>query len=174
MIELLDFFISIGKWLINFYIFNLWILNSLALIISGIALFFIIYLSHRMRVVSSKTEKYKEYVKGVDVFKLKMNQEWQKVLKRLKIDGDNQLRAAISSCDRILFEILKEKDISGKSMDERIDNLTQEHVSNLSELLKANQVSERINKKEELILTSDEARNIVKIYQQAFKELGLF
>lgn len=98
---------------------------------------------------------------------------WQQIQKKLQAGDEENLKLAITEADRILDELLKISGYQGKNMDERLGQINQAQLSNISDAWSAHKIKQRILKEEDFHINKQEAELIINIYKKSFQELGL-
>ncbi|MDI6717606.1 MAG: hypothetical protein QMD86_00955 [Patescibacteria group bacterium] len=147
------------------------VLNVIALVISGILLWFVVYLYIKLDILGKKVRKYEELT-GVDVMKKFLRKAWTDIIKKINSGNDIKAKNAVQDADKILNEVLKLNGFMGKNINERLIQLTEKTLPNCREVIHAHSLCEKA-KDEDFTVTSSEAKNICLIYQKAFKHFGL-
>jgi len=100
--------------------------------------------------------------------------DWQKIKKKLESDKAADFKLAILEADNFLDEILKKIGYEGEGLRERLNKLDPEIIPNLEEVLKAHKVRNSIVFDPDYNLSLEEARNVIRIYEQALRDLEVF
>jgi len=159
--------------LVNFYLEKLWLLNFIAFILSALLLWLIIFYMIKLNILNEKIEALEVKYFGLrDFGKHYSVKAWATIKKRLKTKDPAQIKMALIEADKILDEILKAGAYPGENIEERLSHLTPEKITNCSELLEAHKIAARA-KEEDFKITFEEAVNVLKVYQQSFREFGL-
>lgn len=148
-------------------------LQTFSLVITGVLLFFVIYMMTKANVVGGKTDKFVDKWNLADMSKVKMNRAWKEVIQGINSGNSAKMKKAINDADKILDEALKAKGFIGNTMDERLNRVNDQQLEAAREVRQAHTLSERIKKDPALALTQSEAINIIHIYEKAFKEFEL-
>lgn len=149
-----------------------WI-KFISLIISGFLLWGIIYCAKKLSFFNSKIEQYMDILGTGNLSKHRSIRGWQQIQKKLQAGDEENLKLAITEADRILDELLKISGYQGKNMDERLGQINQAQLSNISDAWSAHKIKQRILKEEDFHINKQEAELIINIYKKSFQELGL-
>lgn len=141
--------------------------------ISGILLGFIIYYLLKINFLKENVEYFFDVLGAKDIPRRRTLKAWKQIQKRLKMRETNQLKLAILEADRILNEILKMAGYQGKTIDERLQQITSAQLSNIEEIKQARKIRSRIANEPDFIITPNEAEIAIDIYRKAFQELNL-
>lgn len=166
-------FSAASRTLINFYLDNQLLIQRLALIISGVLLWFVIFFVAKLKILELKTERYMDVIGGADISQRRSIKAWRQIQNRLKTNSSAQAKLAILEADKIFDELIKLSGFKGKNMNERLAQITEAQISNLKEIIFAHNLGERIIKEPELKISTGEAENIIGIYKKAFQDFGL-
>ncbi len=117
---------------------------------------------------------FRQTLRGMDIpitSQDKMMKRWDKITKRLESDNLSQYKAAILEADAIASEILLGIGFKGENMTERIQQTHPGQLENSEDLLRAHETRNRIVQEKEFVINKDEAREIIKIYENFLKKL---
>lgn len=173
MNELADNLIQVLQRLFATYADVLPSLQSFSLTISGILLFFVVLMMVRANTIGGKRDKFIDKWNLADMSKRKVAKAWREVIQEIASRESAKMKKAINDADKILDEALKARGFLGKTTDERLNKVEVEQLENIKEVWQAHRLSERIKKEPALVLTQNEAWNIIHIYEKAFKDFGL-
>ena len=151
---------------------NLWWLEIVAVILSALFLWGTIHIIQRTNYLVIKREQYLEVLGKDHLSKDRSLRVWKQILVRLQSEDSNNWRLAILECDHILNEILKMSGYLG-NMDEKLPNLTEEQLANIEDVRRAHIVRDKIYIDPAFPITREEAIDVVKIYEQSFRDLNL-
>lgn len=115
----------------------------------------------------------KAMMKGADyplMRKSKMKKRWEKVAERLKTGRVSQFKAAILEADSIADKILSDISYKGNNMAERLEKANASQINNLDDLRRAHELRNRIIREKELILSLEEAKEIIGIYRKFLED----
>ncbi len=104
----------------------------------------------------------------------KIEKDWSKIITRLDSDLESEYKLAVIEVDGLLDDILKRMGYGGESLGERLGKLTSATLSNIEEIKKAHATRNNIIHDPDYRLSLDETREILAIYEQAFKNLETF
>ncbi|EKD23979.1 MAG: hypothetical protein ACD_81C00135G0005 [uncultured bacterium] len=165
---------KIIQYLFDKYVATLPALQTFALVVSGVLLFFVVMMMTKANVVGGKRDKFIDKWGLADMGKVKIGRAWKELLVSVSTGDSAKMKKAIGDADKILDEALKTLGFVGKNMNERLNTVDAVRLPNIKEVQEAHRISERIKKEPTFSLTQQEVWNIVGIYEKAFKEFGLF
>ena len=164
-----DFFVN----LVDFYLDKLWFLNFFGFIISAVLLWLAVFYAIKLNIIDEKIAAVEMKYFGLRDFGKRYSvKAWKTIIKRFKTNDETQIKIALAEADKILDEILKAGAYSGDNIEERLDQVTPEKISNSQELLEAHKTAAKAGE-EDFKITSHEAYEVLKIYERTFKEFGL-
>lgn len=173
MNELADNLLQIGEYLFDTYREVLPSLQSFSLVVTGILAFFVVQAVIKANVIGGKKDKFIDKWNLADMSKAKIQKKWNGILLGIGTGESVTMKNAINEADKMLEEILRERGFAGKTMDERLKQVDESKMENIKEVWQAHKLSDRIKKDPSLVITQNEAWNIVHIYGQALKDHGL-
>jgi len=103
----------------------------------------------------------------------KITRAWGKVVKRLEGGVESEYKLAIIEADNMFDASLKRLGYLGASMEERMQKLAPATLPNISQVLEAHQTRNSIVHDPDYRLTTDEARGMLNVYEQAFRYLQI-
>lgn len=103
----------------------------------------------------------------------KINQIWQKTLRRLESGSESEYKLAVVEADKMLDSSLKRMGLSGKTLEERLGKLTSIALPNIDDIYEAHKISNSIIHDPDFRLTLAQARKILDAYKQAFDTLDV-
>ncbi len=109
-----------------------------------------------------------------DYGRSKISKKWGKIKKRLEKDNEAEYKLALIEADKILDDILKKMGYGEKSLNEKLKRLSSNDVSNLEELLKANEICQNVVHDPNYRLNKEKAEEIINIFEESFKDLEAF
>ncbi len=113
----------------------------------------------------------KYHTDGVKYDKEKKNVRWEQILKHVASENPNDWRLAIIEADIILDEMVKSMGYAGESLGERLKRVEQSDFNSIEAAWEAHKVRNRIaHSGSDFILTQREARRIISLYEQVFRE----
>lgn len=113
--------------------------------------------------------------KGVDlpVSKRKYAHRWQQIEKRLESENPSHYKVAVLEADRFADEVLQHVGYEGSNMGERLASLTPAQFTRSEDLKEAHAIRNRIVHEEDFTLEHAEAKRILGIYEDFFRDLEL-
>lgn len=109
-----------------------------------------------------------------DYGRSKIFKKWQKIKKRLKKDNEAEYKLALIEADKMLDDILKKMGYGEESLNDKLKRLTSSHVSNLEDLLKANEICQNVIRDPDYKLNKEKAEEIISIFEKSLKGLEAF
>jgi len=103
----------------------------------------------------------------------KINQVWQKTLRRLESGSESEYKLAVVEADKILDNSLKRMGLMGKTLEERLGKLTATALPSIDDVYEAHKISNSIVRDPDFRLTLAQARKILDAYRQAFDTLDV-
>lgn len=139
-------------------------------IISAILLCIFLYAKRRKAEIEAIIEA-KYHTEGVTYDKEKKNVRWEQILLHVASENPNDWRLAIIEADIILDEMVKSMGYAGASLGERLKRIEQSDFTSIEAAWEAHKVRNRIaHSGSDFILTQREARRIISLYEQVFRE----
>jgi len=103
----------------------------------------------------------------------KITKQWYKVLKRLDSGLESEYKLAVIEADRMLENALKKMGYGGANLGERLDKLTSVTLSNIEEVYRVHKIRNNILYDPDYKLELTEAREIMNVYDEAFRSLQI-
>ena len=103
----------------------------------------------------------------------RISKQWAKIEKRLDSGDESEYKLAVIEADDIFGEILKRLGISGKTLSERLLNITPTIIPNLDDVISAHQTRDSIVHDPNFKLSLNEAQKILEVFGIAFRGLDL-
>jgi len=101
----------------------------------------------------------------------KLAKTWGRITDRLKTANEAEYKLAIIEADNVLENILKRLGYSGETFVDKLKTIGAALLPNLDEVIRAHQVRDKIVYDPDYLLTLDEAREILGIYEEALRNL---
>jgi len=152
---------------------NLWWLEIVSLLLSALFLWGIVYIINKTNYLETKREQFLDVLGGGRVSRRRSLRAWKQIQKRMESEEQSQWKLAILEADHILDEILKMSGYLGIRMEEKLELITPAQLANVDDVKNAHVVRDRIAKDPTYEITHEEAKEVISIYQQSFKELNL-
>ena len=168
------------------YVFTVQTLNGLYVLLSFLSIFFlaiIIYTTIRMFEIRAKEHAYlhheiEEYAhdqalrerksQEVGVFK---NERWKKVLDYLFSINENDWKLAVIEADSMLFDLLAQLGFKGDTLGDKLKAANQDSFRSLPSAWEVHNIRNKIaHEGASFPLSQHEAKRIIAIYEQIFKE----
>ena len=148
-------------------------LELLAVIVSGVLIYGIIYSTIKSNWLVYKVDEWVDIFGTANLSKRRTLRGWRQILKRLNTSSPNNWKIAIIEADKILAEVLILNGYKAESVHEQLKQIGPEILPNVEELKQAHKIRDRIVQEPDFNLTQDEAAQIIRIYAAAFRELGV-
>lgn len=103
----------------------------------------------------------------------RMAQQWERALGRLETANEAEYKLAIIEIDSLIDEAIRRLGFSGQNLEERLQNVSPAVISNLAELKDAHRIRNNIVHDPNFLLSLDQARRVMGVYEQSLKELDL-
>ena len=100
--------------------------------------------------------------------------QWAKILKRLETENETEYKLAVIEADSLLDEVLKKMGIEGEVLGEKLKQIKPGILPNFEEICQAHKIRNNIVHDPDYRLDLAEAKKVVSIYEQAFRELEMF
>jgi len=97
--------------------------------------------------------------------------KWKKIKERLSTGIEAELKLAILEADSLLDQFLKRQGFKGETLEEKLELLTKDILSNIDEVKEAVKVKKAIVEDPSYKLSLEEAKKILSIYEKALKDL---
>jgi hypothetical protein len=101
----------------------------------------------------------------------KLVKTWEKITDRLKTANEAEYKLAIIEADNLLENVLKRLGYSGETFGDKLKAIGATLLPNLNEVIQAHQVRDKIVYDPDYLLTLDEAKETLKIYEEALRNL---
>lgn len=101
----------------------------------------------------------------------KVEKQWKKIIKRLESGKEAEYKLAVIEADSMMDSILKKMGYSGKNLEDRLKQLTEASIHNLSELSDAHKIRDNIVHDPDYRLSLENAEKTLAIYEEAFKNI---
>jgi len=100
--------------------------------------------------------------------------KWEQAKQRLKKEWEAEWKLAIIEADKLLDDLLQRMGYTGGSLGERLDQLDTEIMPNIEEVWTAHKIRNGIVHDPNYALDLKRAKNLMRIYEEAFNYLGAF
>ncbi len=96
---------------------------------------------------------------------------WQDVMTKIESANPSDWNIAVIKADSIFDSVLKDMGLPGETMGERLKLLDAAKLNSLNDVWEAHKLRNRIAHETERVLTQDEARRVVFLFEKALREL---
>jgi hypothetical protein len=97
--------------------------------------------------------------------------KWKKIKERIASGIEAELKLAILEADSLLDQFLKRQGYKGETLEEKLELLTEDILSNINEVKEAIKVKRAIIEDPSYRLSFQEAKKTLSIYERALKDL---
>jgi hypothetical protein len=172
---LIDYILTFREWAGGYLGPALPWIEVLAVVLSAFFIWGFIYSTIASQWHLTRTDELLDFVfgGGVDVAKRRQLRIWRKIVAQIKSQNSTHWKQAILAADQIFDEILKTSGYRGATVHDRFKQLPPTAISNYDQLQAAHKIRDRIRQEADFVLSHAEAIEIIKVYEKAFKELGL-
>jgi len=169
----LAFLLEVRAYFVPFFERYLFWLEVLAVILSTLFLWGIIYIVFKTNYLEMKREQFLNILGKPYVSRRRSLRGWKQIQRRLQSQEQNQWKLAILEADHILNEILKMSGYLGVSLEDKLDLITEAQLSNVEEIKRVHQIRHKIASDPSFLIINEEAREIIAVYRKSFIELNL-
>ncbi len=113
----------------------------------------------------------KEFFSYKPFYTKKFLAKWKKIEKRLESPIEADWKLAILEADDLLKESLSYVGYPGETVEEKLEKMPEDTISNLEELKKVRKIKEDIIEDPNFKLTQEQASQVLKAYQKALSDL---
>ena len=99
---------------------------------------------------------------------------WSKISKKIEVGKEADYKMALIEADGLLGDILKRMGYKGETVRDLLEQLDSKTLPNIENVWKAHKARNNIVHDPDYELTLDQARKILQIYEQAFRDLEMF
>lgn len=158
---------------VDFVSGNLLLFKVVSAAVSALFLWGIVHAVRGSRLINHSVEKLMDVFNVKTIAKRRAIQAWRQVKERMARGTETNYKLAILEADRILDEVLKLMALPGQTMDERLSQVTTEHMAAIEQLRRAHQVARRITIDPEFTVDATLGREVIKTYADLFSEYGI-
>lgn len=162
-----------GVYQSEFFTVFFW-LQVVALSVSAVLLAFIIYAiiditNTRRREKEYVERRYKELSK--EISPQSINPEWERVKERVESDNPSEWRLAVLDADVILERMVERMQYQGDTLSDKMRNIERSDFNTIDAAWEAHKVRNKIaHEGEDFVITQREARRVIKLYEEVFRE----
>ncbi len=149
-------------------IFYLKIIGGILIVIFGVSAAYLIF----------KNEVFQKWFKTAGNFfmtqkfpKRQLGKSWQKIAARLTKNDEAGLRLALIEADNLFDSLLKQMQLPGESMADRLKYIDSSQVANIDEIWRAHKLRNLIVHGDDHHAPKVEIESAVQAYEKALKEL---
>ncbi len=119
------------------------------------------------------TENVNEFVKFEPYGSDKYVKEWKKMMKRLDTGIEAEYKLAIIETDTMLGDILRQMGYDEETTEKSLNKVTSVEIANIDQLKEARRIRNSVVHDPDYQLSKDKAREVMEIYQESFRSLGI-
>ena len=102
----------------------------------------------------------------------KITKKWAKIIRRLETGSESEFKLAVIEANDMLDTKLKTLGYEGKNLEERLKKISPVVLPNFEAIKETIEIRNNIVRNPDYILSLDEARKTLAIYEQALRDLG--
>ncbi len=144
-----------------------------SMIISAVLLVFIIRLMIKIDFFAERRQYGSEIRHLSDLRKRKLSQLWKNVLKRIAQPVPSLWKESVFEVDAFFDDTLKAYGYLGSNEEERMDKVDSENISNIKKISEIHLEIIKLKGDDNLPLDKEKAKEYLREYRKAFRELGL-
>lgn len=126
------------------------------------------YFNYRLK------EDYIEFKKSKPFFNIKIDKDWEKIMRHANHDKESERKLAVIEADDTLNSVLSKLGYEGENLLEKLEGLNQEIVPNLEELKEVHKERRDLVYDPNKSLPKEEAQRIISVYEETFKNFQIF
>jgi type I restriction-modification system DNA methylase subunit len=115
---------------------------------------------------------FSEVTKGTSVIEKKSEKQWVTIKKKIDLASESEWKSAITDAEDLLDEIMRRAGFPGETFGEKIEQTTIDQLKTLDEVKMAHEIRNNIAHNPDYVLSQDQAKNVLSIYEKSLKELG--
>ncbi len=104
----------------------------------------------------------------------KIEKQWTTIRSRLDTGLESEYKLAVIEVDNMMEDILKRMGYSGETLGERLKGLTAATLPNIEEVKAVHQIRNNIVHDPDYRLSLEETKNVLEVYEKAFRDLQAF
>ena len=138
-------------------------------IFGGLAIYFIIELK---KLVGTKIQMAKLALRiPEEAFKGASQSRWEEILRHVDSDREAEWKFAVVEADKLVDDLLKKAGYPGETMGDRLTSIERGQLGNLDNLWEAHKIRNKLVHDVNYFLRQAEARQAIKFYAEALREL---
>lgn len=141
---------------------------SISFILLGLVIYFSIS-SRRLEEMYLKDIL--EFTKAAPYKEIKLPKDWGSLRKRAKDEKPSERKLAIIETDDMMCNILNEMGYEGDTLDESLQEVTTDIVSNKDDLLRVHKIRRDLIYDPNYELSQDEAKEIMDVFEKSLSDL---
>lgn len=149
------------------------LLKVLSVLISLILIWIIIRIVIKAEIIKSKIKKAEAFWLGSKYEKKKVLKIWRRIIKLLQEDHELARKQSVLLADHLLEEMLDHGGWPGKDLGDRLSKITTNQMPDIDRISTAHRVTLRIFNEPNLVLSHNDAVQVLMIYEKVFKDFGL-
>jgi len=100
--------------------------------------------------------------------------QWGRVIKRLEKRKEAEYKMAIIEADSLLEDVLRKMNYEGETIKDLLEQIDSKIIPNIEEVWQAHKFRNNIVHDPSYELTYEQAKKIISIYEQTFRDLQMF
>ncbi len=102
-----------------------------------------------------------------------LQERWESILARSKINSQESIKHAILDADNMVDELLERMGLKGEHMADRLENLSSEDFGSLNRLWSAHRVRNNLVHEPGFVISHEDAQKAIADYGSFLKEIGV-
>ncbi len=119
------------------------------------------------------TEDLNEFIKFEPYGSDKYIKEWKKIMKRFDSGIEAEYKLAIIETDSMLGEILQRMGYDEPTIEKNLNKITAVEIPNIDDLKEARRVRNGVVHDPDYQLSKEKSKEVMDIYQESFRSLGI-
>lgn len=116
----------------------------------------------------------KELSKGTSVVEKKTDKQWLAIKKRLDLAAESEWKLAVTEAENLLDETFRRSGFPGETFGDKIEQITKDQLSNIEDVKMVHEIRNNIVHNPDYILSLDQAKRALSVYEKSLKELSFF
>lgn len=104
----------------------------------------------------------------------RVTKDWNKIVRRVKTNSETEFKLAVIEADLLFNEVLKRCGYAGKTLQEKLDKINPDMLSDIDGIRKADRVYQHLLRDSKYKLDYEQTKKIIKVFEKGLKDLGAF
>lgn len=167
---------NILSFLLDPELSGIWLAFKISFLVVSVLLFlgWLFFLSKASWFKSKYTEDYTEFLTYRPYGVKKEFKRWMKVIKRVESGKETECKMAVIEADDLVKEVFQKMNYKGEFLDDILKEIDPKVLPSLDKFKEVHQIRNKVVHDPDFQLTVEQARNIIRVYQQVLTELEMF